>query len=247
MRTQIWSNGGGVQSAAIAALICRGDIAKPELALIVDTERELSTTWEYLEEWIRPALKSVGVEMHKVCKSRYATVDLMRNDDVLIPAFTSEGEEVGKLPTFCSNEWKKRVMQRWATDQGVEQADIWMGFSIDEMRRCSQPTGKWQHRYPLIEKRMNRGDCIGLVKSMGWPDPPRSSCYMCPNKTTHEWQWQKENAPDDFAKAVQFEKELQIIDEDMWLTQKAIPLQDVDFSDGNQQQMFGSCIGGCFT
>lgn len=244
-RTQIWSSGGGTQSSAIAALICMGELT-PDLAIIVDTERELSTTWEYLDKWVQPALRAAGCDLVVVPKSQYATVDLMRNDDILIPAFTTEGDGVGKLPTFCSNEWKKRVMQRWATDQGVDQADIWMGFSIDEMRRCSQPIGKWQHRYPLIEKRMSRGDCIALVKRMGWPDPPRSSCWMCPNKTQGEWKWQKESAPEDFAKAVRFEKEIQIADPDLWLTQAAIPLSDIDFST-DQGQMFGSCVGGCFT
>lgn len=245
VRTQIWSSGGGTQSSAIAALICMGEL-RPDLAIIVDTERELSTTWEYLDKWVQPALRATGVDLVVVPKSRYATVDLMRNDDILIPAFTTEGDGVGKLPTFCSNEWKKRVMQRWATDQGVVEADIWMGFSIDEMRRCSQPTGKWQHRYPLIEKRMNRGDCVALVKRMGWPEPPRSSCWMCPNKTQGEWKWQKESAPEDFSKAVAFEKEIQSVDPDLWLTQAAIPLADIDFST-DQEQMFGSCVGGCFT
>ena len=43
-RTQIWSSGGGVQSTAIAALICIGELS-PDLSIIVDTERELSTTF----------------------------------------------------------------------------------------------------------------------------------------------------------------------------------------------------------
>lgn len=43
-RTQLWASGGGVQSAAIAALIVQGYI-RPDLAVIVDTEREQSTTW----------------------------------------------------------------------------------------------------------------------------------------------------------------------------------------------------------
>ncbi len=245
-RTQLWSSGGGVQSAAIAALICMGEL-RPDLAVIIDTERELSTTWEYMDEVIAPALSEVGVTLHRVAKSDHATVDLMRNQHVLIPAFTTEGEGVGKLPTWCSNEWKRDVVRRWARGQGVEKADLWMGFSTDEIRRCSQPVGKWQHRYPLIDRRLNRGDCIALVEKMGWPEPPRSSCWMCPNKTAGEWEWQKEKAPVDFAKAVQFEKDLQLIDADMWLTKAAQPLETVDFSDGGQGQLFGSCVGGCFT
>ncbi|WP_259474093.1 hypothetical protein, partial [Pseudomonas syringae] len=47
-RTQIWSSGGGTQSSAIAALICQGELS-PDLSIIVDTEREMSTTWDYMD------------------------------------------------------------------------------------------------------------------------------------------------------------------------------------------------------
>ncbi len=53
-RTQLWSSGGGVQSAAIAALIVQGRIAPPDLAIIVDTEREQSTTWDYCSGLLIP-------------------------------------------------------------------------------------------------------------------------------------------------------------------------------------------------
>ena len=244
-RTQIWSSGGGVQSSAIGALICQGEL-RPDLAVIVDTERELSTTWDYLDRWVMPALERAGVALHRVAKSEYATVDLMRNDDLLIPAFTTESGEIGKLPTYCSNEWKQRVMRRWATEQGVKRADIWIGFTIDELRRVTQPTGKWQNRYPLIDRRMTRGDCIALVKRMGWPEPPRSSCWMCPNKPHHEWEWQRQNAPEDFRRAVEFEREIQRHDEDVWLTDTGASLDVADFS--KPDDMFtGRCDSGmCF-
>jgi len=245
MRAQIWSSGGGVQSTAIAALICQGEL-KPDLSIIVDTERELSTTWDYLDRWVNPALEKAGGKLHRIPKSEYATVDLMRNDDLLIPAFTTESGNIGKLPTYCSNEWKQRVMRRWATEQGVKQADIWIGFTIDELRRVTTTIGKWQNKYPLIEKRMTRGDCIALVKRMGWPEPPRSSCWMCPNKPHHEWEWQKKNAPRDFQKAVEFEKEIQRHDEDVWLTDSGRPLEESDFSEPDDL-FIGRCDSGmCF-
>ena len=61
-RTQLWASSGGVQSAAIAALIVQGHL-RPDLAVIIDTEREQSTTWEYMDEVITPALASVGVTL----------------------------------------------------------------------------------------------------------------------------------------------------------------------------------------
>jgi hypothetical protein len=248
VRTQIWSSGGGTQSAAIAALICRGDIAPPDLALIVDTGYELSTTWVYMDEFVAPALRSVGVELQRVPASQYATVGLMGGKDggdILIPAFTTQSGEMGKLPTYCSNEWKTRVARRWATEQGVTQADFWMGFSIDEKRRARVTLGKWQSRFPLLERRMNRQDCIALVLSMGWPRPPRSSCWMCPNHTHDEWLWIKENAPQDFQKADDFQQAIQVIDPHLWLSDSPAPLSEIDFT--RPDDLLSSCKSGeCF-
>jgi hypothetical protein len=246
-RTQIWSSGGGTQSAAIAALIVTGELAPPDLAVIVDTEYEGSATWDYHDSVIAPALERVGVTLHRVKKSDYATVGLYGlNGDLLIPAFTTEGDGVGKLPTYCSNEWKLRVVQRWATNQGVTSADMWMGFSTDELKRATVRQGKWQRRFPLLELRMSRGDCIKLATDTFGP-PPRSSCWMCPNKSAHEWQLLKTESPNDFAKAVQFEKDIQKQDAEAWLTVNGIPLADVDFDNAVQGDIFGNCSGGCFT
>ncbi len=250
MRTQIWSSGGGVQSTAIAALIVRGDLPKPDLAVIADTEREMSATWEYMDNVTAPALASVGVFVHRVKKSQYATVDLWGGADkntLLIPAFTDQSGEHGKLPTLCSTEWKLRVIQRWATkEHGVKAATMWMGISTDELSRASLPKGKWQKRYPLIEKQMNRGDCQALIKRMGWPDAPRSSCWMCPNHKEVEWRWERDTVPRDFAKAIHFEREIQKRDPHVWLHNECRPLDQVDFDERNEV-MFGSCDSGlCF-
>ncbi len=65
--TAVWSCGGGTDSAAIGAMIVQGTLPKPDLAVIVDTERERSST---------PRLADVGVTIERVPKSAYATVDL---------------------------------------------------------------------------------------------------------------------------------------------------------------------------
>ena len=59
-----------MQSVAIAELIYQGLLPKPDLAVIVDTERERSTTWEYLDNYTRPRLKEIGLEVHRVPKAR---------------------------------------------------------------------------------------------------------------------------------------------------------------------------------
>lgn len=245
-RYQVWSSGGGVQSTAIAALIVRGDIPPPDLCVIADTGYEARTTFEYMDSIVAPALEAVGVKIHRIKSADYATVGLYSNaGSILIPAFTTETGKVGKLPTYCSNEWKGRVIQRFAkTQTDAKQFDIWLGMSVDELRRVKQPIGKWENKYPLIQRRMNRNDCVSLVRSMGWPDAPRSSCWMCPNRGTAEWQYLKDTAPDNFEMAVNFEKYMQTKDEDLWLTQSAKPLSELIGAAG----MFtGRCDSGfCF-
>jgi len=246
---EVWASGGGVQSAAIAALIVQGEV-RPDLAVIVDTEREQSTTWEYMDSVISPALSTVGLVLHRIKKSDFATVDLYSGkdgDSLLLPAFTDQSGEIGKLPTYCSNEWKIRVMQRWIRSRGITEARTWLGISSDEKKRMKADSGAWKNRHPLIERGMNRGDCIALVLKMGWPFPPRSSCWMCPNHTQVEWRDIKENKPNDWQQAIKFDREIRQRDPNVFLHGDCKPLEDVDLSDYNES-LFGHCDSGlCFT
>lgn len=250
-RTQIWSSGGGVQSTAIAALIVSGKLPMPDLAVIADTGREQSTTWDYMDRVTVPALERVGVTLHRVPASQYATVDLYtgsKGDTLAIPAFTDQSGEIGKLPSYCSNEWKTRVVQRWATEQGVLAADVWKGISTDEKRRATRTFGKWRSRYVLIEQRMNRGDCIAIVARMGWPLPPRSSCWMCPNHTQEEWRDIRDNKPADWAAAVKFDREIRKRDPHAYVHSDCVPLDKANLDDSNGVLFDHSCTSGvCFS
>lgn len=249
-RVELWSSGGGVQSTAIGGLIVLGRLPKPDLAVIADTGYELSTTWDYYENVTKPALAKIGVDLVRVKKEDYATVDLYskKEKSLLIPAFTSQSGAMGKLPTYCSSEWKTRVIHRWANEQRPNSKfKVWMGFTLDEGDRMNFPEGKWEQRYPLIKAGMYRYDCFDVIKELGWPEPPRSSCYMCPNKHQSEWAWQKDNAPSDYQMAVDFEQTIQVVDPHVWLNQEGKPLDECNFN--SQQDLFiGGCeSGNCFT
>jgi hypothetical protein len=236
-RTQIFSSGGGVQSSAIIALIVMGELDKPDLSIIADTEREKSTTWEYLDNVTKPALKNVGVDIQRVKKSQFSNWGLYISGSLAIPAFTDASGDVGKLRAFCSSEWKKRVVERWATAQGVKKAQKWIGFSVDEIGRASRllksASNKWGVRFPLIELGLNRKDCVDLVVGkMGWPPAPRSSCWMCSNMHMREWREVKESQ--DWGKVVAFEKEIRLKDKHVWLTDQCVPIEQADFSIKNE-------------
>lgn len=247
-RTQIWSSGGGLQSAAIAALIVMGKL-RPDLAVIVDTEREQSTTWKYMDEVITPALATVGFVLHRVKKSDFATVDLYGGVDgetLLMRAFTDQSGNIGKLPTYCSTEWKTRVVRRWARSLGINRADMWLGISADEKHRMKASTPRWGNRHPLIERAINRGDCQEIVKRMGWPPAPRSSCWNCPNHLQDEWRDIKENKPIDWKLAVEFDAEIRLRDPNVYLHSDCVPLDQADLDERNGC-LFQHCDSGlCF-
>lgn len=253
MRTQIWNNGGGTQSAAIAALIVTGKLPKPDLAVIADTGRERSSTWDYLDKYIVPALASVGVTMHRVSKEQYATKDLFGGKSgktLLIPAYTTAGGEMGKLSAFCSSEWKRSVIQRWARkEHGVKMATNWIGYSVDEVgraekaQRSGKAKGKWQVDFPLIRLAMNRGDCAHLALQTFGALPSRSSCWMCSNM--HMQEWREVMADErDRPKVIRFERELRAQDPHAWLTDQGVPIDQADFSDANEV-LFGRERGAC--
>jgi hypothetical protein len=245
----IWSFGGGVQSCAIAALIVRGELEKPDIAVIADTHFEQSTTWEYLDNVVNPALSAIGLNVVRIPASEFSTVGLYGGkgkNTLLIPAFTNQSGEIGKLSGFCSNEWKVRVMTRWLRQQNVTSGVRWLGFSVDEMRRVQKDESNWKKRYPLIEKRLNRWECVSLVESMGWPTPPRSSCWMCPNHTQVEWRDIRDNKPEDWKQAVDFDKAIRLRDQNAFVHSDCVPLDEANLDDMNES-FFNRCDSGvCF-
>jgi hypothetical protein len=247
-RTQVWSCGGGTQSAAIAAMILRGRLPVPDLAVIVDTGREKTSTWNYLDTVLNPALEVKGFQIQRVKKGDFATVDLVAKsgEGLLMPVFTTQGGTISKLPAYCSVEWKRRVVMRWLRSLGVERASNWIGISTDEMQRVRAPQTEWfQEWYPLIfETRMSRQDCIAAIQEMGWPEAPRSSCWCCPNMRDNEWAEMKRLNPADFDAAVALEAEIREKDPHAWLHESAKPLSEVEFD--SKQMALGDtgCASG---
>lgn len=248
---QVWSCGGGTQSGAIATLIGQGKLPRPDLAFMTDTGRERSSTWHFVDGFIRPILEKAGLELIIIKKNDWARVDLYSTQGtLLIPAYTNQSGTIGKWNGFCSGEWKRDVAARWLRSLKVESCVNWIGISIDEMKRVRTPRTNWlQLRYPLIfDVPMRRHQCVELIKSTGWTgDIPHSACYMCPNLGDQEWIDMKLNWPDDFKKAIEIEREIRSKDPNFFLHPSCIPLEDVDFfAQGSMIQESG-CVGECFT
>lgn len=250
MRAEIWSCGGGTQSGAIASLIARGKLPRPDYAFMTDTGRESSATWPFVDGFIRPALASVGLELQIVQAAEFQRLDVFWNDTILIPGFTTLNGQVGKLIPFCSGKWKRDVAERWMRSIGIEKARNWIGISRDETSRIrAQHRGWLELWYPLVfEVPMWRQGCVDLIRADGWTgNIPHSSCWCCPNHANSEWIAMKRDQPIDFQMACDLEAEVRVKDSHFYLHESCIPLGDVDFN--AQQTMFPErgCVTGCFT
>lgn len=242
-RLQVLSSGGGTQSNCMIVLIAMGALPKPDLVIMANTEREASNVFDYQRECIQPICNSIGLEYVIVNKSDYTDVDITYSEDAdtTMPPFFTEfngrdkDNRCNKQPGFCSDKWKVVPIRRYLNERFGEKelskrgVDMWIGMSFDESSRVKYPSGKWQKRYPLFEAQILREQAIKIVQDYGLPEPPRSACWMCPNRHDDEWQWMKENQPQDFESAVKFEQELKEEFPWLWLHKNGEPLSDLDF------------------
>lgn len=241
--TLAWAYGGGTQSVAIAVLIKQGRLPMPDLISMVNTGREVKASLDYLRDVVIPA----GFNVHVIDKDEFATVDLYDSKGkTLIPAFTRQSGALGQMATFCSNEWKQRVMRRWLRRQRVEDCDVWIGISTNEMHRMKQSDVQWERNvYPLIELvPMNRAGCVALVEDYGWPSPPKSRCWCCPMQSTSEWKDLKATEPDSFQKAIELEQEIRQGDPDLYLHRLGLPLAEAVEQSELQPGLFDGCDSG---
>jgi len=240
---EILSYGGGIQTIAMCVLVAQGKLPRPDYVIAADTGREMPTTWEYADEVARPLLASVGLELH-VAGHELATRDLYSgNDDLMIPAYTP----TGKLPTFCSSEWKQRVVYRYARQIlgcGTDQVN-WIGFSLDEVKRIKNEDGR---RYPLIELMLTRADCEYLIEQAGLPLPHKSRCWMCPHQHNAEWR-EVRAMPELWREVIELDHEIRDNDErgGVYLHPQRVPLElaNIDADDRrepNRQCAFGVCF-----
>ncbi|MGD0485100.1 MAG: hypothetical protein ABSB58_10710, partial [Gemmatimonadales bacterium] len=104
--------------------------------------------------------------------------------------------------------------------------NLWLGISVDEVGRAKDSDVEWaSHRYPLLmDVPLNKRECVALVLAAGLPEPPRSSCWMCPHRADAEWAALSDA---DREKAIALDASIRAADHDgVWLHRSRLPLAD---------------------
>lgn len=257
----VQSYGGGTQSIVIWLLIEKGVLPMPDLIVMVDTGREATRTWKYNAEYIFPRMLAKGANFHIAPHSLAHVDQYAANGDLLIPAYTQNG----KLPGFCSSKWKVDVFNRYVKILYGKDFECvtWLGMSTDEIERMKPSGLKWkEHHWPLCDMpvsagygvRMNRMECQQLLASSGLPPSIKSACYDCPHTSNNEWQKMQIEEPGDFAEAVKTDYFIRANDNHTNLQEKGLylhksrkPLDMIDFSQPDEETLFGCADGFCWT
>jgi len=262
------SLGAGVQSSVMALMAAAGEIEPmPALAVFADTQAEPQAVYDWLA-WLKgqlpfPVEEVTAGSLQKRVLDMRITEDGRAYSKTDIPFHTksADGRRSMIRQRGCTADYKIRPVLRhikaFAKVRHKEpdaQVTQWIGISLDEAHRMKPARERWlQNRWPLIEKRMTRGDCLAWMSARGFPLPPRSACVFCPFKSDAEWAELQSTAPDEFARAVKFEKDIQVkksmrgfLDTVVYIHRSCTPLDKVQFSNWDQIDLFGNeCEGMC--
>lgn len=243
---QILSLGAGVQSSTLALMAAHGEVTPmPECAIFADTGAEPKSIYAWLD-WLETQLPfPVHRVMWKNGLLENVRESLAGGRFASAPFFTESDSGVGRLRRQCTREFKIQPIERFIRREllGLNHGERapktpvitqWIGISWDEMQRMKASRVSFaEHRWPLIEKRMTRADCLRWMADHGYPLPSKSSCTFCPYHDDALWREMKENDSDSWNQAVEIDRMarngVRGTTQKLYLHRSLIPLEDVDF------------------
>jgi len=257
------SLGGGVQSSAIAEMIAEGVLPIPNLILFADTGDE--------PQYVYDQIAYLKKRLFGLCE--FQTVSAGNLVDELtsgtkrfaaIPVFTvmKDNGKVSRLRRQCTNEYKivpiERAVREYLLSIGHAKRDkrgitipktvfieTWLGISLDEVVRMKPSRSKrFINRWPLIEMRMTRQDCLDWLRARGLPILRKSSCRICPYHDNVHWQEMKQDDPQDWKHVVAFDDFLRAGDGrfsatakgELFMHRDCVPLSQVDLRPKHEQE-----------
>ena len=268
---RVLSLGAGVQSSTLLMKIYNGEIAPVDVAIFADTgnePQEVYDWFEFLKDKVKDKIKIESVKNNRntgnIAEDILSPVGFFAS----IPVYTTNKEtgKAGITLRTCTDRYKIRPIGEKirelldVSNLRGRVVEIVMGISFDEIQRAKYPPNKWQiNCYPLVENKITRHDCLHYFESLNFPTPPRSACVICPYHSNKECKRIKDNFPEEFDYAVNFDNELRSketksqfvnkLDSELFLYKEKIPLKDATFEDNNsgfQGSLFDDeCEGYC--
>lgn len=266
IQLRVISLGAGVQSTTMALMAAHGEITPmPDCAIFADTGSEPKAVYDHLQ-WLIGA-NVLPFPVHVVTAGNLRDEILAKRKNARPPFYVANRDgSTGILRRQCTQDYKiypieKKVRGllgikyrgRWPKSEVVEQ---WIGISTDEaMRMKPSRRSAITMRWPLIERRMSRHDCLRWLERNEYPTPPKSACTFCPFHSDIAWRHLRDTDPIGWQEAVQVDAAIRKgIDGanmrgEMFVHASLLPLDQVDLStleDHGQLNLFNNeCEGMC--
>jgi hypothetical protein len=260
---RVLSLGAGVQSSTVLLMSLAGELPPLDLVIFADTQAEPASVYKHLW-WLAGRCADGGLPLHVVTNGSLtnAALDLGARSGTIPVFLRSPAGNQGTVRRDCTSDFKvvviERELRRVRSGRPVEE---WFGISLDEVGRMRDASKPWiVNRYPLVEHRMTRWDCERWLAARGLT-APRSACSYCPYHSNNEWRRLRDEEPVEFAKAVEFERNLQAAHRDWagkptkrfrgvpYLHRSMVPLDQADIRSEEEQgqgSLFGEeCAGVC--
>lgn len=259
---RVISLGAGVQSTTLALMAALGELTPmPDCAIFADTQSEPAAVYSHLD-WLERQLPfpvhrvTVGSLREQILSSARGEMRM----DSRPPFFVTGG---GMVNRQCTQDFKilpitKKVRELIGLAKGrrgpkTPAVEQWIGISLDEALRMKPSRLSYiAHRWPLIELRMTRRECIAWNEARGFPRPPKSACTFCPYHDNAQWRAMRTGDPESFADAVAVDTAIRTIpgQRAAWFVHRSlVPLDKVDLrtdAEAGQPDLFNNeCEGMC--
>lgn len=210
---KVLSWGCGVQSTALAVMSALGDMPRLDRVVFSDTGWERQKTYDTRDYYV-PWLRRRGVDVSLVSNG-----DIRREGaepHVHMPFWTEGG---GPLRRQCTRRFKivpvkhevRRLLgfhESLPPHPAPGRVEQWLGISLDEYTRMKDSRVKYiVNRWPLVEARITRFDCVEYLRSRDLPVPVKSSCVGCPYRSASDWLEMKRESPGEWSDAISFDEQ----------------------------------------
>ena len=270
----VLSLGAGVQSTTMALMAAQGELTPmPDCAIFADTGWEPKAVYEHLAWLMSDNVLPFPVEIVSQGNIRADIDKLVKGENIrgqgraaTAPFFVAGKDGVAApLRRQCTGHYKIEPIElRLKEKLGIKPrqrqprtplVELWMGISLDEVYRIKNSPIPWiVRRWPLIEMRKSRSDCLLWMERKDYPTPPKSSCIGCPYHSNEQWR-EVRKVPEEWADAIEVDRLIRKgvgskkLRNDLFLHRSLKPLDQVDLStaeERGQLNLFNNeCEGMC--